>query len=71
MRLSVAKFFLAGDGGLVGSGDSLVLDCYRLAKFYGTSPEIFLNMPLSEVDLHLHRTIQLSERMRREQQQED
>jgi hypothetical protein len=37
----------------------MVLDCYRLARWYHVSPEIFLIMPVSEVMLHLHRTAQL------------
>jgi hypothetical protein len=44
----------------------LVLDCYRLARFYHTSPETFLNMTLGEVQLHLYRTIQLTRIMQRE-----
>jgi hypothetical protein len=44
----------------------MILDCYRLAKFYSTSPEIFLAMPIGEVQLHLYRTIQLTQKMRQE-----
>lgn len=32
--------------------DDLVLDCYRLAKYYHISPAEFLRMPLSELNLH-------------------
>ncbi len=42
----------------------MILDCYRLARWYHVSPELFLAMPLSEVNLHLRRTAQLD----REQQ---
>jgi len=48
-----------------------VLDCYRLAKWYSVSPETFLAMPLSDVHLHLHRTIQLAKVMRQEAENAD
>jgi hypothetical protein len=37
----------------------MILDCYRLARWYHVSPEIFLAMPVSEVTLHVRRTAQL------------
>jgi len=37
----------------------MVLDCYRLARWYHVSPEVFLAMSVSEVMLHLRRTAQL------------
>lgn len=43
-----------------------VLDCYRLANFYHISPTTFLDMPASEVRIHLERTIELSHVMKRE-----
>jgi hypothetical protein len=43
---------------LVGDEDEIILDCYRLARWYRVSPEVFLSMPLSDVALHLHRTAQ-------------
>lgn len=67
MRLSIAKFFLARGGGLVGSDESMILDCYRLAKFYAVSPDIFLNMPMTEMHLHLYRTTQLMIVLNKEQ----
>jgi hypothetical protein len=48
-----------------------VLDCYRLAKFYHQSPEIFLAMGLSEVRVHLERTIDLANIMNRESSADD
>jgi hypothetical protein len=42
-----------------GSEDDVILDCYRLAKWYSVSPEIFLAMPMSEVSVHMWRTGQL------------
>jgi hypothetical protein len=56
---------------MVGSNEDLVLDCYRLARFYHTSPEEFLCMPLSDMQMHLNRTIQLSHIMKREAERED
>jgi hypothetical protein len=66
LRLSVARFFSSQSGGLVGEDDDIVLDSYRLARWYHVSPEIFLNMPLSEVRIHMERTIQLARIMRAE-----
>jgi len=43
----------------------LVLDCYRLARWYHQSPEVFLGMPLDDVRMHLQRTHRLAELMRR------
>ena len=45
--------------------DNPVIDCYRLAKYYHVSPLIFLEMGLSEVRIHLERTIDLAHQMRR------
>ena len=47
--------------------DSMVLDCYRLAAHYKLDPRVFLEMPISEVQLHLARTGQLERDRRREQ----
>jgi len=55
---------------LVGVDDTIILDCYRLAKYYSTSPDVFLNMPIGEVQLHLYRTFQLARMMRREAEAE-
>ena len=43
-----------------------VLDCYRLADFYKISPVVFLEMPASEVRVHLERTIELAHQKKRE-----
>ena len=58
MRVSVTPFFLARSSGLVGDEDEIILDCYRLARWYHVSPEIFLNMTMSDIALHMHRTAQ-------------
>lgn len=39
--------------------DGMIIDCYRLASYYHLDPRIFLEMPISEVKLHLSRTAQL------------
>jgi hypothetical protein len=39
--------------------DGMIIDCYRLAAHYHLDPRIFLEMPISEVQLHLDRTWQL------------
>jgi hypothetical protein len=54
---------------VVGLADTeaLVLDCYRLARWYQQSPDVFLNMALSQVKMHLYRSLQLAARMRQEQ----
>ena len=43
-----------------------IIDCYRLARFYHVSPLIFLDMGLSEVRIHLERTITLANIINRE-----
>jgi plasmid maintenance system antidote protein VapI len=50
--------------------DDLILDCYRLASYYHVSPDVFLNMDASDVDLHMSRTIEL-ERQRRQQREDE
>ena len=71
MRLQNANFFSPGTGGLVGDEDEVILDCYRLAHEFHQSPEVFLAMPLSEVRMHMYRTVQLAERRRALMQQDD
>jgi hypothetical protein len=56
---------------LVGDDENIILDCYRLARWYHQSPDVFLAMPLSDVRLHLIRTIQLSQIIRQEAQDSD
>jgi hypothetical protein len=50
--------------------ENIILDCYRLAKYYQLHPDVFLEMPITEVDVHMQRTVQL-ERMRQRQQSSD
>lgn len=54
--MDAGKFFHAG---LVS--DDLILDCYRLAKFYAVDPTIFLRQPLSQIRNHLKWTAKLLE----------
>jgi hypothetical protein len=46
--------------------DSMIIDCYRLAAHYHLDPRIFLEMPISEVQLHMSRTAQLERSRARE-----
>jgi len=48
-----------------------VLDCYRLARFYNVSPTVFLEMGLTEVRIHLERTIDLAHIINRESSSND
>lgn len=41
--------------------EDVVIDCYRLAKYYAVDPDIFLNKPLSVVQKHLQWTAKLIE----------
>lgn len=56
------QFFYAG------FVEQLTLDCYRLAKFYGLDPDMFLAQPLSKIRRHMYWTTKLVERMQAEQQ---
>ena len=67
MRVSAAEFFSTRSGRLVGDEKDLVLDCYRLARWYHQSPDVFLNMPIDDVHAHLRHTIELAELMRQQQ----
>ena len=58
-RDEAPKFFSARSTGLVGDEDEIILDCYRLARWYHVSPETFLSMPFSDVRIHLERTATL------------
>jgi hypothetical protein len=40
----------------------LILDCYRLAKFYAVDPETFLRCPMSILNRHIMWTDRLIER---------
>jgi hypothetical protein len=47
-------------------GADPVLDAYRLAHFYSQSPEVFLAMPLPDLQRHMDHTIRLRAVQRRE-----
>jgi hypothetical protein len=40
--------------------DELILNCYRLADRFHQNPEIFLDMPLSRIEQHVHYTVKLT-----------
>jgi len=58
-------------GRLKGDEEDLVLDCYRLARWYHQSPEAFLSMPIDEMRIHWHRTLRMRELMQRANQRAD
>jgi len=41
--------------------DDLILNCYRLAERFHQNPEVFVEMPLSRVNLHVYYTVRLIE----------
>jgi hypothetical protein len=55
---------------VIGRERELVLDCYRLAREYHVSPDVFLSMPLDDVALHLDRTAELIELLNRMQRRD-
>ena len=40
-----------------------ILDCYRLGKYFGVDPSVFLAKPFSEIDRHLYWMTMLTERV--------
>jgi hypothetical protein len=56
---------------VVGYDDTVILDCYRLARWYHQSPDVFLAMTYGEVSLHMRRTLQLANMMQREASTDD
>ena len=43
------------------NADEVILNCYRLADRFHQNPEIFLDMPMSRINWHIHFTIKLIE----------
>jgi hypothetical protein len=39
--------------------EDLILNCYRLAEHYHQNPEVFTEMSLSRLDIHIYYTGQL------------
>lgn len=72
MRIQAAPFFSPRPGSLVGEdADAIVLDCYWLAQWYHQSPEHFLAMPISEVQLHVMRTEQIAKLRQKRAERDD
>lgn len=76
MRVSAKKFFSTGAGGLVEGGlepdpNEMILNCYRLADRFKQNPAVFLDMPVSEVSLHITFTIKLIEAQRAARERND
>jgi hypothetical protein len=58
--MEIVSFFSPDDhSGLAFNEDDVVLNAYRLARWYHQNPVVFLEMPLSELQLHVARTEQL------------
>jgi hypothetical protein len=51
---------------VIGADETVILDCYRLARWYHQNPEVFLAMTEGEVRLHIRRTKQLADILERE-----
>lgn len=45
--------------GVAPDPDELIINCYRLADRYHLSPDVFLDMPISRVGMHVHYTVRL------------
>jgi hypothetical protein len=44
---------------VAGDEDEIILDCYRLARHYHVSPDVFLTMSVTELETHMRRTGQV------------
>lgn len=53
--MGLGRFFYSGPH------ETLVLDCYRLAKFYGRNPREFLDLTVEEIGQHMFWTERLIE----------
>jgi hypothetical protein len=57
---------------IVGEDEQIVLNCYRLARFYRCDPRVFLAMPLfSELSAHWYYTCRLAEQERQNNSDDD
>lgn len=43
-------------------GEDITLQCYSLAKFYGTDPDVFLKKPISKIERAMNASNKLIER---------
>jgi hypothetical protein len=44
---------------LVVDQDNIILNCYRLADRFHQNPEVFINLPLSRLAMHIKYTVKL------------
>ena len=51
--------------------DEIILNCYRLADRFHQNPDVFLDMPLSQINRHIHYTIKLIEAQRKARRRDD
>ena len=42
-------------------GETMILNCYRLAKYYSVAPDVFLTKPISQLSRDIHYTNRLIE----------
>ena len=54
-----------------GDPDELILNCYRLADRFHQNPELFLDMPRSRIEQHVHYTVKLTRLQREAQEKSD
>jgi hypothetical protein len=59
-RVGLPFFYLRD----VDAVERLILDCYRMAKYYGRNPREFLAMPVYEIMRHVAWTIKLEQTLR-------
>lgn len=63
--MAVGAFFHAG------SVDDIILDCYRLAKYYSVDPDVWLAKPLSRVRRDMSWTAKLSQLLAEERARQE
>lgn len=51
--------------------EELILNCYRLAQRFHQNPDVFLSMPVSDIDRHIRYTVMLIDLREAAQRDED
>jgi hypothetical protein len=60
--MAACGFFHTGD-----VAEEAILDCYRLAKYYGVDPDTMLQKPTSRIRWHMMWTTKLIDQQRAEE----
>lgn len=70
MRASVTAIFFTRAGHLVEppDADELIINCYRLADRFHQNPDVFLSMPITDIDRHVRYTVKLTKLQRAAQE---